>query len=200
MTAEPAPSPLYVSFTRHSASRSSLVIAFLWGLAEATLFFIVPDMYLGFVAVFHWRRGLLATLATVAGAMIGGATMYVLAVSNGAAVNQLLVRIPLISPEMVRTVAEQMRASGLAAMISAPLQAVPYKIYAAQAGQQHFPFIQFLLVTLPARLERTLPVVLAAAAFGSALKRLVQRRTALVIGTYALLWVGVYVAYYLQMR
>jgi hypothetical protein len=32
------------------------------------------------------------------------------------------------------------------------------------------------------------------------LKRFVQRRTALVIGLYALLWIGVYLAYYLRMR
>ena len=197
MTAEPDPSRLYVNVRRHSASSGSMVVAFLWGLAEATLFFIVPDVYLGFVALFHWRNGLLATLAALAGAMIGGAILYALAASDGAAVSQLLVRIPLISPEMVRAVAEQMQENGLAAMVSAPLQGVPYKIYAAQAGQQQLPFIPFLLVTVLARLERTLPVALAGAAFGKVFKRFVQRRTALVTGTYALLWVGVYVVYYL---
>lgn len=200
MTAELNLSPLYARFERHSASNGSLVIACLWGLAEATLFFIVPDVYLGFVVLFHWRKGLLATLAAVAGAMIGGAIMYTLAVANGAAINQLLIRIPLISPEMVRTVAEQTQGSGLVAMVSAPLQGIPYKIYAAQAGQQHLPFIPFLLATIPARLGRFLLVALAGTAFGTAFKKFVRRRTALVIGTYALLWVAVYVVYYLQMR
>ena len=200
MTAEPRLSPLYARFERHSASNGSLIIACLWGLAEATLFFIVPDVYLGFVALFHWRKGLLATLAAVAGAMIGGAIMYTLAAANGAAINQLLIRIPLISPEMVRTVAEQTQGSGLVAMVSAPLQGIPYKIYAAQAGQQHLPFIPFLLVTVPARLGRFLLVALAGTAFGAAFKRFVRRCTALVIGAYALLWVAMYVVYYLQMR
>ena len=200
MTAEPNLSPLYARFERHSASNGSLIIACLWGLAEATLFFIVPDVYLGFVVLFHWRRGLLATLAAVAGAMIGGAIMYTLAVANGAAMNQLLVRIPLITPEMVRTVAEQTQGSGLVAMLSAPLRGIPYKIYAVQAGRQHLPFIPFLLVTIPARLVRFLAITLAGVAFGTAFKKLVQRRTALVIGAYGLLWVAAYVVYYLQMR
>jgi membrane protein YqaA with SNARE-associated domain len=200
MTAELNLSPLYARFERHSASNGSLVIACLWGLAEATLFFIVPDVYVAFVALFHWRKGLLATLAAVAGAMIGGATMYTLAVANDAAINSLLVRIPLISPELVRSVAEQTQGSGLVAMISAPLRGIPYKIYAVQAGQQHLPFIPFLLVTIAARLERFLPITLAGIAFGAAFKELVQRRTALVVGAYALLWLAVYVVYYLQMR
>jgi len=200
MVAESDPSPLYVRLKHHSASNSSLVIAFSWGLAEATLFFIVPDVYLGLVALFHWRRGLLATLATAVGAMIGGAIMYSLATANSATVNQLLVWIPLINPEMLCTVAEQMQASGLVAMVSAPLQGVPYKIYAAQAGQQRFPFIPFLLFTIPARLERILPIALVGAAIGTALKSFVQRRTSLVVGAYALLWAGVYVVYFLLMR
>lgn len=200
MTAEPNPSALYARFECHSASNRPLVIAFLWGLAEATLFFIVPDVYLGFVALLHWRKGLLAILAAVAGAMIGGAIMYTLAAANGVAINQLLVRIPLISPEMVHTVAEQMRGSGLVAMVSGPLQTIPYKIYAAQAGQQHLPLIPFLLVTIPARLERFLPVALGSAALGTAFKRFVQRHTPLVIAAYGLMWVAVYVLYYLRLR
>lgn len=200
MTPEPNPSALYARLECHSASNRSLVIAFLWGLAEATLFFIVPDVYLGFVALLHWRKGLLATLVSVAGAMIGGAIVYTLAAANGAAINQLLVWIPLIGPEMVHTVAEQMQGSGLIAMVSGPLQTIPYKIYAAQAGQQHLPFIPFLLVTIPARLERFLPVALAGAALGRAFKKFIQRHTALVIGAYALMWVAVYVVYYLRLR
>jgi len=199
MSAEAAPSSLYARLERHSGSRGALAIAFVWGLAEATLFFIIPDVYLGFVALFHWRRGLLATLAALAGAMIGGVVLYALA-SNGAAVNELLVRIPLISPEMVGRVAQQMQESGLVAMVNGPLEGVPYKIHAVQAGLQHLPFIPFLLMTIPARLERTLPVALAGAVFGTVLKGFVKRHTVLVVGAYALLWLGVYVMYYLQMR
>lgn len=200
MAAEEIPITLYARAERHSASNGSLITAFLWGLAEATAFFIVPDLYLGFVAAFHWRRGLLATLLAVVGAMIGGTVMYALAAANGAAINEFLVRIPLISPELVQTVAGQIEGSGLLAMVSGPLEGVPYKIYATQAGQQHLPFIPFLFFTILARLERLLPVALASGLVGTVFKRFIQRHTALVIGAYGLLWVGVYVVYYLMMR
>lgn len=198
MTAEPNRSPLYSRLKRHSASNISLTIAFLWGLAEGTLFFIIPDVYLGLVALFHWRKAFLAAVAAVAGALIGGAIMYALALNNGAPMTQLLLLVPLISPEMVRTVAAQMQARGLRAMVSGPLQGIPYKIYAVQAGRHHLPFLPFLLMTIAARLERFLPVALAAAAWGAAFKRFVQRHAALVVGAYALMWLAVYVLYYLR--
>ena len=200
MVAKQNPVALYARAERHSASNGSLIVAFLWGLAEATIFFIVPDLYLGFVTLFHWRRGLLATFVAVVGAMVGGTVMYALAATNGAAINELLVQIPLISPELVRSVAEQMEGSGLLAMVSGPLKTIPYKIYAAQAGQQHLPFIPFLLFTFLARLERLLPIALASAVCGTVFKRFIQHHTALVIGAYGLFWVGVYVLYYLRMR
>ena len=200
MVAKQNPVTLYARAERHSASNGSLIVAFLWGLAEATIFFIVPDLYLGFVTLFHWRRGLLATFVAVVGAMAGGMVMYALAAANGAAINELLVRIPLISPDLVRTVAGQMEGSGLLAMVSGPLEAIPYKIYATQAGQQHLPFIPFLFLTILARLERLLPVALASAVCGTVFKRFIQRHTALVVSAYGLLWVGVYVLYYLRMR
>jgi len=31
--------------------RPGMVVAFLWGLAEATFFFIIPDVFLSFVAM-----------------------------------------------------------------------------------------------------------------------------------------------------
>ena len=200
MAAEQNPVTIYARLERHSSSNGSLMVSFLWGLAEATVFFVVPDLYLGFVALFHWRKALLATLLAVVGAMIGGAVMYALAADNGMAMSELLIRIPLISDELVWTVGEEMQGSGLLAMVSGPLEGVPYKVYAVQAGQQHLPFIPFLLLTIPARLERLLPVALAGGLFGTVFKRFTQRHTPFVIGAYGLLWVGVYVLYYLMMR
>ncbi len=193
-------SSLYTRLQQHSASTLSIIIAFLWGLAEATLFFLVPDIYLGLVALFNWRRGLWATAATVAGAIVGGAVMYALAANNSEAMIQLLGRIPLINADMVSGVGEQMRTEGLLAMVSGPLQGIPYKIYAVQAGAGRLPLISFLLLTIPARLERILPVAVAGAVVGLVFKKFIQRRATLVVGAYGLMWLGVYVLYYFRFR
>ncbi len=191
---------LYSRFEQHGDSTLSFAIAFIWGLAEATLFFIIPDVYLGLVALFNWRRGLWTPMATVSGAVVGGAIMYTLAANNGEAMAQLLTRIPLIDSTMVRSVGEQLQAGGLIAMVIGPLQAIPYKIYAVQAGQQHLPFIPFLFITIPARLERILPVVVASAVVGVVFKKHIQRYTTLILAAYGLLWAAIYVTYYLRLR
>ncbi|MFM9106139.1 MAG: hypothetical protein ACKOWF_05500, partial [Chloroflexota bacterium] len=44
-------------------SRAAARIAALWGFAEATVFFIVPDVWIGLLAAFDPRAGLRAAAA-----------------------------------------------------------------------------------------------------------------------------------------
>lgn len=194
------PSSGYLRLEQHAASRAPILIGFLWGLAEATLFFVVPDVYLGLVALFNWRRGAWTTAAAAAGAMIGGAGMYALAAQDAQALTQVLTHVPLISYAMVQTVGGQLQESGLLAMVTGPLEGIPYKVYAVQAGAQHSSFAMFLLMTSLARLERLLPVAVLCAIAGTAFRKIIVRHTLLVVGAYALLWVGIYVFYYLRFR
>ena len=199
MAIDPNHSRLYSRLEHHSISNMSLVIAFLWGMAEGTLFFMVPDVYLTLIALIHWRIGLSATFVTVAGAMVGGAIMYTLAVYDGALMAKVLTLIPLVSMEMLHTVATQMQTYGFGAMVRFPLQA-PYKVYAVEAGQQHLPFLTFLLITIPSRLGRILPVTFVGVLLGAVLKKFIQRHTEFVVGVHVLVWVGVHVLAYLWMN
>ena len=47
-------------------------IASLWGFAEATVFFIVPDVLLSWLALRSPKSGLIACLFALLGALIGG--------------------------------------------------------------------------------------------------------------------------------
>lgn len=189
-----------MSFTNHANSKWSAIIGFLWGFAEGTAFFIVPDVYLGFVALFNWKRGLWAMVAAVIGAMVGGSVMYNLAMINLSAINLFLTRIPLINAEMVADISNKMQADGLITMVNGPLRGVPYKIYAVQAGGQFLPYFSFLVMTILARLERLLPVTLLAGGFGRWFKDFTEHHTRLVVGIYVLIWGIVYFLYYLRFR
>jgi len=182
----------YVRLTGHVKSRWSIIIAFLWGFAEATAFFIVPDVYLGFVALFNWRRGLSAMVATLIGAILGGSVMYVLAMNSPSGINMFLTRVPLIDSALVNAVANQTHTYGLTAVLTGPLKGTPYKLYAAQAGEQSLPFLYFLLMTIPARLERFLPVVLVFGGIGKWFGTFCEKHTKLVMGSYALMWGIIY--------
>jgi len=190
----------HARFSDHASSAWSLLTSFLWGFAEGTVFFIVPDVYLGFVALFNWRRGLWAMVAAVLGAMAGGSVMYGLAMKDLSALNLLLTRIPLINREMIADIAHQMQADGLLTMVNGPFRGVPYKIYAVQAGGQSLPYLPFLFMTILARLERLLPVTLLAGGMGKWFKDFVERHTTLVVAGYILIWGIIYFLYYLRFR
>jgi membrane protein YqaA with SNARE-associated domain len=182
----------YARFSNHAKSRWSIIIAFVWGFAEATAFFIVPDVYLGFVALFNWRRGLSAMIAALIGAVVGGSVMYILAMNNPSGLNMFLTRVPLIDSTLVNDVANKMRADGLITLLNGPLRGTPYKIYAAQAGEQSLSFLYFLLMTIPARLERFLPVVLVFGGIGKWFGTFCEKYTKFVVGNYALMWGLIY--------
>lgn len=182
----------YARFSDHAKSIWSIIIAFVWGFAEATAFFIVPDVYLGFVALFNWRRGLWAMIAALIGAMLGGSVMYILAMNNPSGLNLFLTRVPLIDSTLVNDVADKMRTDGLITLLNGPLRGTPYKIYAAQAGEQSLPFLYFLLMTIPARLERFLPVVLVFGGIGKWFGTFCEKHTKFVVVGYALLWGIIY--------
>ena len=182
----------YARFSNHAKSRWSIIIAFVWGFAEATAFCIVPDVYLGFVALFNRRRGLSAMIAALIGAVVGGSVMYILAMNNPSGLNMFLTRVPLIDSTLVNDVANKMRADGLITLLNGPLRGTPYKIYAAQAGEQSLSFLYFLLMTIPARLERFLPVVLVFGGIGKWFGTFCEKYTKFVVGNYALMWGLIY--------
>ena len=182
----------YTRFSDHAKSSWSIIIAFVWGFAESTAFFIVPDVYLGFVALFNWRRGLSAMIAALIGAILGGSVMYVLAMNNPSGLNLFLTRVPLIDATLVNDVGDKMRADGLITLLNGPLRGTPYKIYTAQAGEQSLPFLYFLLMTIPARLERFLPVVLAFGGIGKWFGTFCEKHTKFVVSSYALMWGIIY--------
>ncbi len=62
-----------------------------WGFAEATLFFIVPDVIVTFLAFrYGFRRGWIAAAWAAFGAVIGGIVIYVWAGRDAATVERVL--------------------------------------------------------------------------------------------------------------
>lgn len=135
-------------------SRLATPGAALWGLAEATVFFIVPDVLLSFIAQISLKRALLAALAAVAGALAGGALLHAFASADPQAAQALLLRVPGISPELVGRVAGLIGQGLLSGMIAGSLSGAPYKIFAVEAATTGVPLWALLVASLPARLLR----------------------------------------------
>lgn len=136
-----------------------LAFAFLWGLAEATLFFIVPDVLLSLLALQNRRRAWIACGYAVAGAMLGGALMYTWAAHDPAQVRSLLISIPAITPDLPDQVRTQLHEWGYASLFAGAFSGVPYKLYASEAGDAALPLVGLLAITIPARALRFVLVV-----------------------------------------
>jgi len=109
-------------------------IALIWGFAEATLFFIVPDVWLTLAGRDKLHRGLIVCLYSLAGALAGGTLMYLWGSQDPQTALRVVESVPAISTEMVGWVSEQLSTQGVVALMLGPLSGTPYKLYAVQAA------------------------------------------------------------------
>jgi len=171
-----------------------LWLSVVWGFAEATLFFIVPDIVLGWESLGGWRRGTRALAAIVVGALVGGLLVYGLAAMWPEAMRNAVASVPFVRGAMFATVAEAYDGHGAAGMLLGPTSGIPYKIYAVLAPQS-FGVLSFAIFSIPARLERLALSWLVFALLGRWLAPVIARHRWATAALYALFWAGIY-AYY----
>jgi membrane protein YqaA with SNARE-associated domain len=169
----------------------------LWGFAEATLFFLVPDVLLSAIALRRPRLAWIACLVAVAGALPGGALMDRWGERDAPAARRALDRLPAISTAMIERVGRELEVSGAAALFVGPTRGTPYKIYAVESGARAMPLGRFLAVSVPARLLR-FALVTALAAFCA--RRLFPRASPARLYAICLVaWTGFYSLYFALM-
>jgi hypothetical protein len=173
-----------------------IALAFLWGFAEGTLFFILPDVPLSLAAMFRPRRALIHLAAIVAGALLAGAVMYSWS-ARGPAASHAVAHVPLVTQAMFEHAERDYRQLGVWAASKGPVRGIPYKVYAVEAPQ-HSSLWLFLLVTIPARIWRLLAVWVGFAGAGLFLRRL--GRASLAPALHALFWIVVYAVYWARVK
>jgi len=129
-------------------------VAASWGFAEATLFFIVPDVWLSIVGRNSLKKGLIACCYSLFGALLGGIILYWWGAYDFQAANAVIEIIPAINSDMLTRVHSELSFQGPIAVLLGPLSGTPYKTYAIQAANADMNFIVFLLISIPARLIR----------------------------------------------
>lgn len=170
--------------------------ALAWGFAEATLFFIVPDVLLSYATLRRGIRvGLFAGLAAVLGAMAGGTAMYLWGSRDPAGVEAALDRIPAISAAMIETVRSDMTRDWIAVLFAGAFGGVPYKIFAAEAAPADVGLGAFLAMSAPARYARFALAVLATALGRLALARIgLEHRAGAILAGFWLCFYAIYFA------
>lgn len=157
--------------------------AFAWGLAEAALFFLVPDVILSLIAL---RRGastgLVACLWSAIGAGVGGSIMYAWAASQPQAAIDAVLAVPAVSDMMLIGAQRDIASLGwVGAALLGPITSTPYKLYAVLAPQAGVNFLLFALASVIVRLPRFFVVSLGVWAVGRFLSRWLSPRTLLAV-------------------
>jgi membrane protein YqaA with SNARE-associated domain len=180
-----------------AASPATALFGFAWGVAEATLFFIVPDVLLGTVGLLAPRSAARTLVVTLAGALVGGAVTYAVASNVRAARTEaILDAVPTVRSSAIDRVSREMRDDGPRSVLHGPLRmGTPYKLYARAAGVQDESLASFLLWSIPGRLERMLPITLVAAVLGLVARRWIAARPGTTLALYGCAWLAVYVVY-----
>lgn len=156
-------------WVRRLLGKPGLVLAFLWGLAEGTLFFVVPDVLITLAAMFRPRRALAHAGAAVAGAVLAGALLYTWASASPDSARAAVDAVPFVESNTLVVASIDLYYDGPRAVIWGPLHGIPYKAYAV-AAPRYMSLSNFLLLTIPARLWRFLLTGLAFALLGQMLK------------------------------
>jgi membrane protein YqaA with SNARE-associated domain len=175
------------------------LLAVTWGLAEATLFFIVPDVLLTRIAILRgWRQALRACVWAVAGAIVGVALVYYAAATGH---STGLVRwfdwIPGISQSLMTQAHDSLEDHGLGVLWRGAFTGVPFKIYAMHAGAMHLGWMMFLLTSLVACLARFAAASLLAWALAKTVLRFCSR--AYLQAIHVAVWVTLYAVYFIRL-
>ncbi len=177
---------------------SANVLAFVWGLAESTVFFIVPDVLLTRLALSDFRRACVAGLWAATGALFGGTALWFAARHDAA---QFFLNafdwLPGISRGLIVRTAQALDAHGLTAVATGALSGQPYKLYAVHAGAQDIPLTGFLIVSAVARFARFTLTTTVAWLAGRVLRHLPEA-SRLRLHLYA--WLIFYSCYFVLMR
>lgn len=186
----------YTKIRGFSRSHLSYGVAFLWGLCEGVFFFIVPDVYIGFVAIFSGMGGSVALLFALAGSLCSIFVIYALNAWFGSKLIALLLLIPGIHNPMVLGVLHALQLHGASAVVLGPWSGVPFKIYSVLAASLSIPIGNYLVWSIPARIERTILVLMIGIILGWIFRRKIQEHPRIAIGIYAVVWVLIYSFYF----
>jgi len=136
-------------------------IVAIWSFCEATFFFVVPDVWLTVIATDGLKKGFIASLYALVGALIGGTIWYSLALYYGEESAFIMMdRMPRVMLEHAQQAKYNLEVYGFSSMMKSPWLGLEYKLYAVSADSAGIPYWKFMLYSIPARMTRFIVLIL----------------------------------------
>jgi membrane protein YqaA with SNARE-associated domain len=122
--------------------------------AEAIVFFVIPDVLITRAALGNLRSALLTTVFVLAGALLGGIISYLWGASDLDGARHVLDALPAISIGMLDRAQLALGRDGMFAAFVGSFTGVPYKVYAVHAASAGISLPVFVLASIPVRAVR----------------------------------------------
>ncbi len=174
---------------------AGLFLGFLWGFAEATLFFIIPDVFLTLPALFSIRKSLKVMAAILLGSVLGGGVMYWYGEAHSVEAEALVRQVPFVTEKMIVKTHEEFEQYRIWALVKGPAGGIPYKIYAVQSPR-YAGLAVFLLVTVIARAWRFVLSWAVAVVLGAVFRKGIERRPWAAVAAHLCVWTAIYAWYW----
>ena len=123
-------------WVRWSSSTAGVGLLFVWAVAEATVWPILPDFLLVPIVLGNRRRFYIPLAAAIAGMAIGGTFLYLFAFWHPQQAVHLLHHLPTVREAAINRAHSYLADHGLAALIFQPWSGVPFKVWALLAGSE----------------------------------------------------------------
>ena len=171
------------------------LLAAIWGFAEGTFFFVVPDVLFTRTTLLSVKRGWLQFATAIIGATAAGAAMYLWASASPAQARSAVAAVPFLGEKIITPAEQRWNDRGTPSLFSNPLSGVPYKVHAVLAPS-HVSLPMFLLLSLPLRAERMLLSMIVFVPLAMWVRRDEGRRTKIGLRIHAGFWLAVYAVYW----
>jgi membrane protein YqaA with SNARE-associated domain len=119
---------------RWSSSRPGLATLFVWAVAEATVWPILPDFLLVPMALGNRRRFYLPLAAAALGMAVGGTCLYLFSYWQPHRALALLAHLPTIRAAKITGARSYLAAHGVAGFLYQPWSGIPFKVWAIVGG------------------------------------------------------------------
>jgi hypothetical protein len=175
----------------------NFILSFLWGLAEATFFFIVPDVYLSFVLMFNMRSGMLAVCVSIIGSLFGAAVLYLLHTFSYDFARIFLIT-PGVTHKMIAFALPFFRDNLFLNLTSVPFSGIPFKLYVYSAAHNSVPFLIIIIWAIAARIVRLSLPILFFIFIRKLIKKKIRSNPQFWIFLYIVAWSLFYVWYFIS--
>jgi membrane protein YqaA with SNARE-associated domain len=169
--------------------------AALWGIAEASLFFVVPDVLITFVVMrFGLRQGLLLCVASALFAAVTGYGMWLWGEHDAQSARHAMLLVPAVGPDLLARAQDEIATGWPLHLVTGAMTGLPYKLYAVEAGARGIDPLLFIPMSFIARLSRFVLTAISAAIGHEAVTYLGKPDWR--YGIWALAWIATYGFYW----